>query len=33
VITAFASGLDARPAVEKYFIDKHGKPVIDACCP
>jgi magnesium chelatase subunit H len=30
VITAFASGLDARPAVEKYFIDKHGKPVIDA---
>ncbi|MFN2328050.1 MAG: magnesium chelatase subunit H [Chromatocurvus sp.] len=29
VITAFASGLDARPAVEKYFI-ADGKPVIDA---
>jgi magnesium chelatase subunit H len=29
VITAFASGLDARPAVEKYFM-QDGKPVIDA---
>jgi magnesium chelatase subunit H len=29
VITAFASGLDARPAVEKYFIED-GQPVIDA---
>lgn len=28
VITAFASGLDARPAIEKYFM-KDGKPVID----
>ncbi|MFK7830886.1 MAG: magnesium chelatase subunit H [Congregibacter sp.] len=28
VITAFASGLDARPAVEKYFI-KDGEPQID----
>ena len=29
VITAFASGLDARPAVEKYFL-RDGKPQIDA---
>ena len=29
VITAFASGLDARPAVEKYFL-RDGEPVIDA---
>ena len=29
VITAFASGLDARPAVEKYFF-ADGEPVIDA---
>ena len=29
VVTAFASGLDARPAVEKYFV-KDGEPVIDA---
>jgi magnesium chelatase subunit H len=28
VITAFASGLDARPAVEKYFL-RDGKPIID----
>jgi magnesium chelatase subunit H len=28
VITAFASGLDARPAVEAYFI-KDGEPTID----
>ncbi len=29
VITAFASGLDARPAVEAYFMDR-GRPAIDA---
>ena len=29
VITAFASGLDARPAVEEYFM-ADGEPVIDA---
>jgi magnesium chelatase subunit H len=29
VITAFASGLDARPAVDRYFIED-GRPVIDA---
>ena len=29
VITAFATGLDARPAIEKYFI-KRGRPVVDA---
>ncbi|MBS0377464.1 MAG: magnesium chelatase subunit H [Proteobacteria bacterium] len=29
VITAFAAGLDARPAVEKYF-NAGGRPVIDA---
>ncbi len=29
VITAFASGLDARPAVERFFV-KDGKPIIDA---
>ena len=28
VIAAFASGLDARPAVEKYFL-RDGEPVID----
>ena len=28
VITAFASGLDARPAVEKYFL-RDGEPAID----
>ncbi len=28
VITAFATGLDARPAVEKFFI-KDGEPIID----
>lgn len=30
VIPAFASGLDARPAVERYFLDAQGKPVVDA---
>ncbi len=29
VIPAFASGLDARPAVEKYFL-KNGRPKVDA---
>lgn len=29
VIPAFASGLDSRPAIEKYFL-KNGAPVIDA---
>ena len=29
VITAFASGLDARPAVERFFIED-GEPVVDA---
>ncbi|MEM1142561.1 MAG: magnesium chelatase subunit H [Pseudomonadota bacterium] len=28
VVTAFASGLDARPAVEKYFV-RDGEPTID----
>jgi len=30
VIPAFASALDARPAVEAYFRDAQGKPTIDA---
>ncbi|QQP87781.1 magnesium chelatase subunit H [Skermanella sp. TT6] len=29
VLPAFASGLDARPAVERFFL-KDGKPVVDA---
>lgn len=29
VIPAFASGLDARPAVEAFFL-KNGKPIVDA---
>ncbi|MEM1403329.1 MAG: magnesium chelatase subunit H [Pseudomonadota bacterium] len=29
VVTAFASGLDARPAIEKYFLAKDGTPQID----
>ena len=29
VVPAFASGLDARPAIERFFID-NGTPVIDA---
>ncbi|MFB0613051.1 magnesium chelatase subunit H [Aurantiacibacter poecillastricola] len=29
VIPAFASGLDARPAIEKFFV-KNGKPQVDA---
>ncbi|KWV90910.1 magnesium chelatase subunit H [Erythrobacter sp. YT30] len=30
VMPVFASGLDARPAIEKFFRDKHGKPSVDA---
>jgi magnesium chelatase subunit H len=30
VIPAFASGLDARPAVERFFIDAHGAVKVDA---
>jgi len=30
VIPAFASGLDARPAVERFFLDAQGRPVVDA---
>ncbi len=30
VITSFASGLDARPAIERYFLDEQGKPQVDA---
>ena len=29
VVPVFASGLDARPAIEKFFIDR-GEPVVDA---
>ena len=29
VITAFASGLDARSAIERYFFDQQAKPSID----
>ncbi|MDJ0778381.1 MAG: magnesium chelatase subunit H [Gammaproteobacteria bacterium] len=29
VITAFATGLDARPAVEKFFV-RDGQPIVDA---
>jgi magnesium chelatase subunit H len=29
VIPAFASGLDARPAVERFFMDAHGRPLVD----
>ena len=29
VIPAFASGLDARPAVDAFFMDR-GKPIVDA---
>jgi magnesium chelatase subunit H len=29
VVPAFASGLDARPAIEKFFV-KNGRPVVDA---
>jgi magnesium chelatase subunit H len=30
VIPAFASGLDSRPAVERYFVDPAGRPIVDA---
>lgn len=30
VIPAYASALDARPAVERYFVDSAGKPLVDA---
>ncbi len=30
VIPAFASGLDARPAMEKFFLDTNGQPSVDA---
>jgi magnesium chelatase subunit H len=30
VIPAFASGLDSRPAVERFFVDAKGKPIVDA---
>jgi magnesium chelatase subunit H len=30
VIPAFASGLDARPAVERFFLDASGRPKVDA---
>ena len=29
-IPAFASALDARPAMDKYFVDAQGKPTVDA---
>ena len=30
VIPAFACGLDSRPAIERFFLDRNGRPVIDA---
>lgn len=30
VIPAFASGLDARPAIERFFMDKKGNATVDA---
>ena len=30
VITAFSSGLDSRPAIEKFFMDSKGNATIDA---
>jgi len=32
VVPAYASGLDSRPAVEKYFVDRDGRPTVDAVC-
>jgi len=29
VIPVFASGLDARPAIEKFFVDAQGNPAVD----
>ncbi|MEM1196726.1 MAG: magnesium chelatase subunit H [Pseudomonadota bacterium] len=30
VVPVFASGLDARPAIEKFFLDENGAPTVDA---
>jgi magnesium chelatase subunit H len=30
VIPAFATGLDQRPAIERFFIDGHGRTTVDA---
>ncbi|MDY7097134.1 MAG: magnesium chelatase subunit H [Pseudomonadota bacterium] len=30
VVPVFASGLDARPAIEKFFVDRNGAPTVDA---
>jgi len=30
VVPVFASGLDARPAIDKFFVDEDGTPVVDA---
>ncbi len=30
VIPAFASGLDSRPAIERFFLDSQGRPCVDA---
>ena len=30
VVPVFASGLDARPAIEKFFIDENGQSTVDA---
>jgi magnesium chelatase subunit H len=30
VIPAFASGLDSRPAIERFFLDAQGRPQVDA---
>ncbi len=30
VVPVFASGLDARPAIEKFFVDPDGRPTVDA---
>ncbi len=30
VIPAFASGLDSRPAIERFFLNAQGRPVVDA---
>jgi magnesium chelatase subunit H len=29
VIPAFACGLDSRPAIEQFFLDRDGRPVVD----
>jgi len=30
VVPCFAAGLDARPAMERFFFDKDGRPTVDA---